>query len=89
MVQRLRDKLIHLPQVERWIPDSCGFWQVNELAENEEFSKAAWQGDPYASYSNVTDYKIRITSDTSYLDFFKIKVNWKPKAKPEEMYPGE
>ena len=79
-VQRLRDKLIHLPQVERWIPYSWGFWQVNELAENEEFSKAAWQGDPYASYNNVTSYKIRITSDTSYLDFFKIKVNWKPKA---------
>lgn len=79
-VQRLRDKLIHLPQVERWIPYSWGVLQVNELAENEEFSKAAWQGDPYASYNNVTSYKIRITSDTSYLDFFKIKVNWKPKA---------
>lgn len=79
-VQRLRDKLIHLPQVERWIPYSWGVWQVNELAENEEFSKAAWQGDPYASYNNVTSYKIRTTSDTSYLDFFKIKVNWKPKA---------
>lgn len=78
--QRLRDKLIHLPQVERWIPYSWGVLQVNELAENEEFSKAAWQGDPYASYNNVTSYKIRITSDTSYLDFFKIKVNWKPKA---------
>lgn len=79
-VQRLRDQLIHLPQVERWIPYSWGVLQVNELAENEEFSKAAWQGDPYASYNNVTSYKIRITSDTSYLDFFKIKVNWKPKA---------
>lgn len=79
-VQRLRDKLIHLPQVERWIPYSWGVLQVNELAENEEFSKAAWQGDPYASYNNVTSYKIRITSDTSYLDCFKIKVNWKPKA---------
>lgn len=79
-VQRLRDKLIHLPQVERWIPYSWGVLQVNELAENEEFSKAAWQGDPYASYNNVTSYKIRTTSDTSYLDFFKIKVNWKPKA---------
>ena len=78
--QRLRDKLIHLPQVERWIPYSWGFWQVNELAENEEFSKAAWKGDPYTSYRNVTDYCFRITSDTSYLDFFKIKVNWKPKA---------
>ena len=78
--QRLRDKLIHLPQVERWIPYGCGFWQLNELAENEEFSKAAWQGDPYASYGNVTNYCFRITSDTSYLDFFKIKVNWKPKA---------
>ena len=78
--QRLRDKLIHLPQVERWIPYSWGFWKVNELAENEEFSKAAWQGDPYASYNNVTNYCFRITSDTSYLDFFKIKVNWKPKA---------
>lgn len=78
--QRLRAKLIHLPQVERWIPYSWGVLQVNELAENEEFSKAAWQGDPYASYNNVTSYKIRITSDTSYLDFFKIKVNWKPKA---------
>lgn len=78
--QHLRDKLIHLPQVERWIPYSWGFWQVNELAENEEFSKAAWQGDPYTSYRNVTDYCFRITSDTSYLDFFKIKVNWKPKA---------
>ena len=77
---RLRDKLIHLPQVERWIPYSWGVLQVNELAENEVFSKAAWQGDPYASYNNVTSYKIRITSDTSYLDFFKIKVNWKPKA---------
>lgn len=79
--QRLRDKLIHLPQVERWMPYSRGFWKVNELAENEEFSKAAWQGDPYASYNNVTHYCFRITSDTSYLDFFKIKVNWKPKAK--------
>lgn len=78
--QRLRDKLIHLPQVERWMPYSWGFWKVNELAENEEFSKAAWQGDPYASYGNVTNYCFRITSDTSYLDFFKIKVNWKPKA---------
>ena len=78
--QRLRDKLIHLPQVERWFPYAWGVLQVNELAENEEFSKAAWQGDPYASYNNVTSYKIRITSDTSYLDFFKIKVNWKPKA---------
>ena len=78
--QRLRDKLIHLPQVERWIPYSWGFWKVNELAENEEFSKAAWQGDPYASYNNVTNYCFRMTSDTSYLDFFKIKVNWKPKA---------
>lgn len=78
--QRLRDKLIHLPQVERWMPYSWGFWRVNELAENEEFSKAAWQGDPYASYNNVTNYCFRITSDTSYLDFFKIKVNWKPKA---------
>lgn len=79
-VQRLRDKLIHLPQVERWMPYSWGFWKVNELAENEEFSKAAWQGDPYASYNNVTNYCFRITSDTSFLDFFKIKVNWKPKA---------
>lgn len=78
--QRLRDKLIHLPQVERWMPYSWGFWKVNELAENEEFSKAAWQGDPYASYNNVTNYCFRITSDTSYLDFFKVKVNWKPKA---------
>ena len=78
--QRLRDKLIHLPQVERWMPYSWGFWKVNELAENEEFSKAAWQGDSYASYNNVTNYCFRITSDTSYLDFFKIKVNWKPKA---------
>ena len=79
-VQRLRDKLIHLPQVERWIPYSWGIWKVNELAENEEFSKAVWQGDPYVSYSNVTNYRIQMTSDTSYLDFFKIKVNWKPKA---------
>ena len=79
-VQRLRDKLIHLPQVERWIPYSWGFWKVNELAENEEFSKTVWQGDPYVSYGNVTNYCFRITSDTSYLDFFKIKVNWKPKA---------
>lgn len=78
--QRLRDKLIHLPQVERWMPYSWGFWKVNELAENEEFSKAAWQGDPYVSHGNVTNYCFRITSDTSYLDFFKIKVNWKPKA---------
>lgn len=44
-VQRLRDKLIHLPQVERWIPYSYGFWKVNELAENEEFSKAVWKDD--------------------------------------------
>lgn len=79
-VQRLRDKLIHLPQVERWIPYSWGFWKVNELAENEEFSKTVWQGDPYVSHGNVTNYCFRITSDTSYLDFFKIKVNWKPKA---------
>lgn len=79
-VQRLRDKLIHLPQVERWIPYSWGVLQVNELAENKKFSKAAWQGDPYASYNNVTNYKIRTSADTSYLDFFKIKVNWKPKA---------
>ena len=79
-VQRLRDKLIHLPQVERWIPYSWGFWKVNELAENEEFSKAVWQGDTYVSYSNVSHYKIQTASDTSYLDFFKIKVNWKPKA---------
>lgn len=78
--QRLRDKLIHLPQVERWIPYSWGFWKVNELAENEELSKAVWQGDSYVSYGNVTNYCFRITSDTSYLDFFKIKVNWKPKA---------
>ena len=78
--QRLRDKLIHLPQVERWIPYSWGFWKVNELAENEEFSKAVWQGDTYASYNNVSYYKIQTASDTSYLDFFKIKVNWKPKA---------
>lgn len=79
-VQRLRDKLIHLPQVERWIPYSCGFWKVNELAENEEFSKAVWKDDLFVSYSNVTNYKIQMTSDTSYLDFFKIKVNWKLKA---------
>lgn len=79
-VQRLRDKLIHLPQVERWIPYSYGFWKVNGLAENEEFSKAVWKDDLFVSYSNVTNYKIQMTSDTSYLDFFKIKVNWKPKA---------
>ena len=79
-VQRLRDKLIHLPQVERWIPYSYGFWKVNELAENEAFSKAVWKDDLFVSYSNVTNYKIQMTSDTSYLDFFKIKVNWKPKA---------
>lgn len=79
-VQRLRDKLIHLLQVERWIPYSYGFWKVNELAENEEFSKAVWKDDLFVSYSNVTNYKIQMTSDTSYLDFFKIKVNWKPKA---------
>lgn len=79
-VQRLRDKLIHLPPVERWIPYSYGFWKVNELAENEEFSKAVWKDDLFVSYSNVTNYKIQMTSDTSYLDFFKIKVNWKPKA---------
>lgn len=78
--QRLRDKLIHLPQVERWIPYSWGFWKVNELAENEEFSKAVWKDDLFVSYGNVTNYCFRITSDTSYLDFFKIKVNWKPKA---------
>ena len=75
-VQRLRDKLIHLPQVERWIPYSWGFWKVNELAENEEFSKAAWQDNSYV----ISHYKIQTASDTSYLDFFKIKVNWKPKA---------
>lgn len=74
--QRLRDKLIHLPQVERWMPYSWGLWKVNELAENEEFSKAAWQGNSYVS----SHYKIQTASDTSYLDFFKIKVNWKPKA---------
>lgn len=79
-VQRLRDKLIHLPQVERWIPYSWGFWKVNELAENEEFSKAVWKDDLFVSYSNVTNYKIWTSADTSYLDFFKIKVNWKPKA---------
>lgn len=79
-VQRLRDKLIHLLQVERWIPYSWGFWKVNELAENEEFSKAVWKDDLFVSYSNVTNYRIQMTSDTSYLDFFKIKVNWKPKA---------
>lgn len=79
-VQRLRDKLIHLPQVERWIPYSWGFWKVNELAENEEFSKAVWKDDLFVSYSNVTNYRIQMTSDTSYLDFFKIKVNLKPKA---------
>ena len=79
-VQRLRDKLIHLPQVERWIPCSWGFWKVNELAENEEFSKAVWKDDIFISNSNVTNYKIQMTSDTSYLDFLKIKVNWKPKA---------
>ena len=73
--QRLRDKLIHLPQVERWIPYSWGYWKIDELAENEEFSKAAWQGDRI-----VTHYCIRNTSDTSLLDFMKIKVNWKPKA---------
>ena len=73
--QRLRDKLIHLPQVERWIPYSWGFWKIDELAENEEFSKAVWQGDRI-----VTHYCIRNTSDTSLLDFLKIKVNWKPKA---------
>ena len=73
--QRLRDKLIHLPQVERWIPYSWGYWKIDELAENEEFSKAAWQGDRI-----VTHYRIRNTSDTSLLDFLKIKVNWKPKA---------
>ena len=78
--QRLRDKLIHLPQVERWIPYDCGFWQVNELVENEEFSKAIWQSDSYAIYGNATNYRIQSISDTSYLDFFKIKVNWKPKA---------
>ena len=72
---RLRDKLIHLPQVERWIPYSWGYWKIDELAENEEFSKAAWQGDRI-----VTHYRIRNTSDTSLLDFMKIKVNWKPKA---------
>ena len=74
--QRLRDKLIHLPQVERWIPYGCGFWQLNELAENEEFSKAAWQDNSYV----ISHYKIQTASDTSYLDFFEIKVNWKPKA---------
>ena len=73
--QRLRDKLIHLPQVERWIPYSWGYWKIDELAENEEFSKAVWQGDRI-----VTHYCIRNTSDTSLLDFMKIKVNWKPKA---------
>lgn len=78
--QCLRDKLIHLPQVERWIPYSWGFWKVNELAENEEFSKAVWKDDLFVSHGNVTNYCFRITSDTSYLDFFKIKVNWKPKA---------
>ena len=78
--QRLRDKLIHLPQVERWIPYSWGFWKVNELAENEEFSKAVWKDDLFVSHGNVTNYCFRMTSDTSYLDFFKIKVNWKPKA---------
>ena len=73
--QRLRDKLIHLPQVERWIPYSWGYWKIDELAENEEFSKAVWQNDRI-----VTHYRIRNTSDTSLLDFMKIKVNWKPKA---------
>ena len=73
--QRLRDKLIHLPQVERWIPYSWGYWKIDELAENEEFSKAVWQGDRI-----VTHYRIRNTSDTSLLDFLKIKVNWKPKV---------
>ena len=77
---RLRDKLVHLPQVERSISYSCGYWRIGELAENEEFCKAAWQGDPYASYSNVSHYCVRSISDTSFLDFFKIKVNWKPKV---------
>ena len=77
---RLRDELIHLPQVERWIPYSWGFWKVDELAENEEFSKVAWQGDSYGNYRKVSHYRIHTTSDTCFLDFFKIKVNWKPKT---------
>ena len=78
--QRLRDALIRLPQVERWIPYDKGFWVVNELAENEEFSKAVWQDGRNTTDRIMSHYPIWNTSDTSLLDFFKIKVSWKPKA---------
>ena len=78
--QRLRDALIRLPQVERWIPYDKGFWVVNELAENEKFSKAVWQDGRNTTDRIRSHYPIWNTSDTSLLDFFKIKVSWKPKA---------
>ena len=78
--QRLRDHLTKLPEVEKYIPYSRGFYRVDELTENEAFSKAISQYGDVTFRGMITHYQIHFASDVSWLDYFHVKVNWKPKA---------
>ncbi len=77
---RLRDHLIKLPEVEKWIPYHRGFYRINELAENDKFCEMSWKNGDLSFTGKVTNYQTHFTSDTSWLDYFHVKVNWKPKA---------
>ena len=78
--QRLRDHLTKLPEVEKCIPYSRGFYRVDELTENETFSKTISQYGDVTFRGMITHYQTHFVSDKSWLDFFHVKVNWKPNA---------
>lgn len=81
--KRLRSYLLKLPEVEEYIPYEHGFYRFDELSENEDFVKSL--NDSMGKYKNYNYVPINfytiITSDTSWLDYFHVKVNWKPRAK--------
>ncbi len=77
---RLHDALTKLPEVEKSIPYSCGFYRIRELAENETFCNDTWQQEDLFVNSTTTHYKTHLTADTSLLDYFHVRVKWKPKA---------
>lgn len=78
--QRLRNRLVKLPEVEKYIPYERGFYRVEELAENEKFSDAVWKRGDITFQGTITHYQTHFASDAAWLDYLGVKVNWKPKA---------
>ncbi len=78
--QRLRDHLVKLPEVEKYIPYNRGFYRVEELAENEEFCNIVWKYGDRTLRTAMTHYQTHFASDVTWLNYMGVKVNWKPKV---------